>query len=102
LFFKQPGYNIIETVDRLYKAIEQIKPAIPTPIELAIVMDRTETIRTSVTHVELTLLLSIFLVVGVIYVFLGNGRAAIIPSIVVPLTILGTFGIMYLCGFSLD
>lgn len=102
IIFKQPGSNIIETVDRLYKSLNQIKAAIPSALELAIVMDRTETIRSSVAHVELTLLLSILLVVGVIYVFLGNARAAIIPSIVVLLTILGTFGLMYLCGFSLD
>ena len=98
IVFKQPVSNIIETVDRLYKAIDQIKTVIPAAIELAIVMDRTETIRSSVAHVELTLLLSILLVVGVIYVFLGNARAAVIPSIVVPLSIWGTFGIMYLWG----
>lgn len=102
IIFKQPGSNIIETVDRLYHALDDIKAAVPSAINLTIVMDRTETIRTSLAHVEFTLLLSILMVIGVIYVFLGNARAAIIPSIVVPLTILGTFTVMYLCGFSLD
>ncbi|MDF3033318.1 MAG: multidrug transporter [Alphaproteobacteria bacterium] len=102
IVFKQPGSNIIETVDRLYKAIDQMKSTIPAAIDLVIAMDRTETIRSSVAHVELTLLLSIFLVVAVIYIFLGNVRATLIPGLVVPLTVLGTFGIMYLCGFSLN
>ena len=102
IIFKQPGSNIIETVDRLYGALNEIKAAVPSAINLSIVMDRTETIRTSLTHVEITLVLSILMVIGVIFVFLGNARATIIPSIVVPLTILGTFAIMYLCGFSLD
>ena len=102
VIFKQPGTNIIETVDRLYAALDEIKAAIPAAVNLTVTMDRTETIRKSLTHVELTLLLSIFFVTGVMYVFLGSGRAAFIPGIVVPVTILGTFGIMYLCGFSLD
>lgn len=102
IIFKQPGSNIIETVDRLYHALDEIKAAVPSAINLSVVMDRTETIRTSLVHVEFTLLLSILMVIGVIFIFLGNARAAVIPSIVVPLTILGTFAIMYLCGFSLD
>jgi multidrug efflux pump len=102
VIFKEPGSNIIETVDRLYKALDEIKATIPAVIDLTVTMDRTETIRSSLAHVEITLLLSIFLVIGVIYFFLGNARAALIPSIVIPLTILGTFGIMYLCNFSLN
>jgi multidrug efflux pump len=100
--FKEPGSNIIETVDRLYQSIDEIKAAIPAAIDLTVTMDRTETIRTSLAHVEISLILAILLVIGVIYIFLGNARAALIPSIVMPLTILGTFGIMYLCGFSLN
>lgn len=102
IIFKQPGSNIIETVHRLNNSLNEIKAAIPSAINLSVVMDRTETIRTSLTHVEITLVLSILMVIGVIFIFLGNARATIIPSIVVPLTILGTFAIMYICGFSLD
>jgi len=102
VIFKEPGTNIIETVGRIYHALNEIKAAIPAAIDLTVTMDRTETIRQSLSHVEFTLILSIFLIVGVMYLFLGNVRAALIPSIVIPLTILGTFGIMYLCGFSLD
>jgi len=102
VIFKEPGSNIIETVDRLYHALDNIKGAIPTAINLTVTMDRTETIRTSLAHVEITMILSILLVVAVIYFFLANARAALIPSIVMPLTILGTFGIMYLCHFSLN
>lgn len=102
VIFKEPGSNIIETVDRLYQAFDEIKAAIPAAIDLTVTMDRTETIRTSLAHVEFTLILSILLVIAVIYFFLRNARAAIIPSIVIPLTILGTFGIMYLCRFSLN
>ena len=102
IIFKQPGSNIIETVDRLYKALDDIKAAIPTAIDLTIIIDRTETIRKSLEHVELTLILAIICVIGVMYFFLGSVRAALVPSLVVPLTILGTFGCMYLCDFSID
>jgi multidrug efflux pump len=102
VIFKEPGSNVIETVDRLYKAMGEIKAAIPAAIDLTVTMDRTETIRTSLTHVELTLILSILFVIGVMYLFLGSAKAALIPSIVVPVTMLGTFGIMYLCKFSLN
>lgn len=102
VIFKEPGSNIIETVDRLYKAFDEIKAAVPAAIDLTVTMDRTETIRKSLAHVEFTMILSILLVIGVIYFSLANARAALIPSIVMPLTILGTFGIMYLCNFSLN
>jgi multidrug efflux pump len=100
--FKMPGSNIIETVDRLYAALDEIKTAIPAAINLTVTMDRTDTIRTSLSHVEFTLILSILLVTVVIYFFLTNARAALIPSLVIPLTILITFALMYLCGFSLN
>jgi multidrug efflux pump len=102
IIYKEPGSNIIETVDRLYKALDEIKAAVPAVINLTVTMDRTETIRTSLLNVELTLILSILLVIAVIYFFLANARAAFIPSIVMPITIAGTFGIMYLCNFSLN
>ena len=102
IIFKEPGTNIIETVDRLYKAFDEIKAAIPAAIDLTVVLDRTETIRKSLQHVEFTLILSILFVIAVMYVFLGSIRAAVVPSIAVPLTILGTFGIMYLCKFTID
>ncbi len=102
IIYKMPGTNIIETADRLYVAMDEIKAAIPASIELTTVIDRTETIRTSLKHVEFTLVLAILFVIVVMYVFLGSARSALVPSIAVPLTILATFGIMYLCKFSLD
>ncbi len=102
ILFKQPGANIIETVDRVRSALVTLEAAIPTDMNLNVVMDRTTTIRASLRDVEFTLVLAIFLVIWVIYQFLGSFRAALIPSVVVPLSLLGTFSIMYLCGYSLD
>ena len=102
IVFKQPGMNIIETVDRVYSLIPQLKASIPAAIDMFVPMDRTATIRASLRDVEFTLLAAIVLVILVIYKFLGNIRAAVIPSVVVPLSLLGTFGIMCLCGYSLN
>ncbi len=102
IIFRQPGANIIETVDRLYKEIPTLQASIPPSIHIGVVMDRTTTIRASVTDVEKTLLVSIALVVMVVFLFLRKISATIIPSISVPLSLVGTFGVMYLLGYSLD
>ena len=102
VLFKQPGANVITTVDKVKKLLPTLKASLPEAIDLTVGMDRTTTIRASLRDVERTLIISIFLVIGVVFVFLGNARAASIPSITVPLSLLGTFGIMYLLNFSLD
>jgi len=98
----QPGANIIETVDRVKALLPELRSAIPPSIKLDIVNDRTGTIRSSVRDVEITMLVSILLVVLVVFLFLRNGRAALIPSVAVPLSLIGTFGVMYFAGFTLD
>ena len=100
--FRQPGANIIETVDRVRAVLPQIHAAIPASIDLKVAMDQTQTIRASVHDVERTLLISIGLVILVVFAFLKNVRSTFIPSIAVPVSLLGTFGVMYLCGYSLD
>jgi multidrug efflux pump len=102
IIFRQPGANIIETVDRIRAVLPQIHAAIPASIDLQVAMDQTQTIRASVHDVERTLLISIGLVVLVVFVFLKNARSTFIPSIAVPVSLLGTFGVMYLLGYSLD
>jgi len=102
IIFRQPGANIIETVDRIRAVLPQIHADIPASINLKVAMDQTQTIRASVHDVERTLLLSVGLVVLVVFVFLKNVRSTFIPSIAVPVSLLGTFGVMYLCGYSLD
>ena len=99
---RQPGANIIETVDRIKALIPELKASIPPSVTLVPIFDRTTTIRASVKDIEFTLLLTVALVVMVIFVFLRNAWATIIPSIAVPLSIIGTFGVMYLLGYSLD
>ena len=102
IIFRQPGANIIDTVDRIRAVLPQIHAAIPAAIDLRVAMDQTETIRASVHDVERTLLISVGLVVLVVFVFLKNVRSTFIPSIAVPVSLLGTFGVMYLFGYSLD
>jgi HAE1 family hydrophobic/amphiphilic exporter-1 len=99
---KQPGANVIETVDAIKAALPQLKAAIPPTVDVNILVDRTQTIRASVHDVEFTLMLSIGLVVTVIFVFLRSVPATVIPSVTVPLALLGTAAVMYLVGFSLD
>jgi multidrug efflux pump len=100
--FRQPGANIIETADRVFDLMPQLRASIPPAIALDVVLDRTTTIRASVRDVEIALLLSISLVIGVVFVFLRDLRTTLISSIVVPISIIGTFGVMYLCGYSID
>src|ERR1700735_130736 len=102
IVFRQPGANIIDTVDRVYAALPQLRASISPAINLGVVMDRTTTIRASVQDVEFTLLISIALVIMVVFLFLRNFVATLIPSVVVPLSLIGTFGVMYLLGYSLD
>jgi multidrug efflux pump len=99
---RQPGANIIETVDRIYSELPSLKASIPSAINLTVVLDRTTTIRASVKDVERTLALSVALVILVVFFFLRNVRATLIPSVAVPVSLIGTFGIMYLCHYSLD
>jgi HAE1 family hydrophobic/amphiphilic exporter-1 len=99
---KQPGANVIETVDRIKAAMPRLRAAIPASVHVNTLIDRTQTIRASVEDVEFTLVLTIALVVMVIFVFLRNIAATLIPSITVPLAIMGTAAVMYLVGYSLD
>ena len=100
--FRQPGANIIQTVDRIRAELPSIEASIPQGIETTIVLDRTTTIRASVSDVERTLIVSIGLVIVVVFIFLRNGRATLIPAVAVPVSLIGTFAVMYLCGYSLD
>ena len=102
IIFRQPGANIIQTVDRIRGEIDSIKASIPSGINATIVLDRTTTIRASVNDVERTLVLSIVLVIIVVFMFLRNGRATLIPGVAVPVSLLGTCAIMYLFGYSID
>ena len=102
IIFRQPGANIIDTVDRIRAQLPFIKASIPLGIDTTIVLDRTTTIRASVSDVERTLLISIGLVIVVVFVFLRNGRATLIPAVAVPVSLIGTFAVMYLFGYSLD
>ncbi|NML26645.1 multidrug efflux RND transporter permease subunit [Zoogloea dura] len=99
---RQPGANIIETVDRVTGLLPHLRASVSPAIDLDVVMDRTPTIRGSLREVERTLLISVALVVMVVFLFLRNWRATVIPSVVVPVSLVGTFSIMYLAGFSLD
>ena len=99
---RQPGANIIETVDRVTALLPHLRASVSPAIDLDVVMDRTPTIRGSLREVEHTLLISVALVVMVVFLFLRNLRATVIPSVVVPVSLIGTFAVMYLAGFSLD
>jgi len=102
IVFRQPGANIIETVDRIRAELPSIEASIPQGIKTTIVLDRTTTIRASVNDVERTLILSIVLVILVVFMFLRNWRATLIPTVAVPASLIGTFAVMYLLGFSID
>ena len=99
---RQPGANVIETVDSIKKALPQLQASIPPSVKVQIVSDRTQTIRASVADVQFTLLLTIALVVGVIFIFLRKLWATVIPAVSVPLSLIGTFAVMYVLGYSLD
>ncbi len=99
---RQPGANIVSTVAAIKEALPGLQRAIPAAVAMTVVVDRTETIRASVNDVQFTLMLSIGLVVFVIFLFLRSARATLIPAIALPLSLIGTFGVMALCGYSLD
>ena len=102
IIFRQPGANIIDAVDNVRAVLPQLQTSIPAAIKLSIIMDRTTTVRASVHDIQITLMISIVLVVLVVFVFLRSLRATMIPSIAVPLSLIGTFGVMYLLGYSID
>jgi len=102
LVFKQPGANVIDTVDGIRARLPRLLASVPPDMQVQIVSDRTQTIRASVSDVEFTLALSIGLVILVIFVFLRNVWATVIPSVTIPVALVGTLGVMYVCGFSLD
>ena len=99
---RQPGANIIGVVDRIEKLLPQLTSALPPSVQVAVLTDRTTTIRASVSDVQFELMLTVVLVVMVLFLFLRHLAATIIPSIAVPLSLVGTFGVMYLLGYSLD
>lgn len=102
IIFRQPGANIIKTVDNIKHALPAIKASIPRDIDLTVVVDRTTTIKASLSDVERTLMVSICLVIVVVFIFLRNPRATLIPAVAVPVSLVGTFAVMYLFGYSLD
>jgi multidrug efflux pump len=99
---RQPGSNVIEVVDRVQKLLPQLRAALPGAVEVSLLSDRTTTIRASVRDVKIELFIAIALVVMVIFLFLRNVAATAIPSVAVPLSLVGTFGVMYLAGFSIN
>ncbi|MFI4988166.1 MAG: efflux RND transporter permease subunit, partial [Alphaproteobacteria bacterium] len=102
ILYREPGANIIDAVDRVTELLPQLKASIPSDIDLTVALDRSTTIRASLREVERTLLISISLVILVVFLFLRSARATLVPSVAVPLSLIGTFGIMYLLGYSLD
>ena len=100
--FKQPGANVISTVDKVRAQLPRLKESIPAAIDMMVMLDKTKTIRVSLHDVELTLIIAMCLVIFVTYLFLGSLRAMLIPGVAVPLSLLGTFAFMKLCGFSLN
>ncbi len=99
---RQPGANVIEVVDRIKTLLPQLRGSLPASVQVSILTDRTTTIRASVRDVEFELMLAVALVVLVIFLFLRNLSATVIPSVAVPLSLVGTFGAMYLLGFSVN
>ena len=102
ILFRQPGANIISTIDAVHAAIPRLKASLPSDIDITFAIDRSSTIRSALNDTQRTLIIAVLLVVAVVYAFLRNGRATIIPAIAVPVSIIGTFGVMYLFGYSLD
>jgi multidrug efflux pump len=102
IVFRQPGANIIATVDRVREELPLLRSSISPAIDIGVVMDRTTTVRASVHDIEITLIISVILVILVVFAFLRTFRATLIPSVAVPLSLVGTFGVMYLLGYSLD
>ncbi|HTV66036.1 MAG TPA: efflux RND transporter permease subunit [Bryocella sp.] len=102
IIFRQPGANIIQTVERIYSQLPFLEAVLPQGVKTVVVLDRTTTIRASVSDTERTLIISVVLVVIIVFVFLRNARATFIPAIAVPVSLIGTFAGMYLFGFTLD
>ena len=102
VIFREPGANIIDTVDRIYALQTDLQNSIPQSIHLGVVMDRTTTIRASIRDVETTLVIAVILVIIVVFVFLRDFHTMLIPAVAVPVSLIGTFGVMYLMGYSLD
>jgi multidrug efflux pump len=102
VLYRQPGANIIGTVDRVRAELPYLRASMASAIDLNVVLDRTPTIRASLREVERTLMISIALVIMVVFLFLRNWRATLIPTVAVPVSLIGTFGVMYLCSYSLD
>ena len=102
ILHRQPNANIIETVDRIKELLPLMRASIPSAIDLQVALDRTPTIRASLREVERTLMISTVLVILVVFLFLRSARATLIPSVAVPVSLIGTFGVMYLCGYSLN
>ena len=100
--FRSPGANVIQTVDNVRAAFPQLQASLPAAIRRAVVLDRTPSIRASLRDVETSLIISVILVTLVVFAFLRSPRAALIPTVAVPVSLIGTFGIMWLCGYSLD
>jgi len=102
VLFRQPGANMIETADRVYALMPTLRASVPPAISLAVVLDRTTSIRAAFRDIQITLAITVVLVVLVVFVFLRSVSATIIPSVAVPLSLIGTFAGMYVCGYSLD
>ncbi len=102
IVFKQPGANVIQTVDAIKAAVPKLRAALPSDVDLAFPIDATISIRSSLADTEVTLVIAVLLVTAVVWLFLRNARATLIPMVAVPVSVIGTFGTMYLCGYSLD
>jgi multidrug efflux pump len=102
LVFKQPGANVVETVDRVYKVLPRLQAAVPPSLHVAVLLDGSTQIRATVSDVEKTLLISIVLVILVVFLFLRSPRTTFIPSVAVPLSLAGSFGVLYLFHYSVD
>jgi len=102
ILYRQPGANIIDTVDRVKALVPELQASIPAAIDITLAVDRSVTIRASLADVERTLIIAIFLVILVVFVFLRDPRATLVPSIAVPVSLIGTFAVMYMLGYSLD
>ena len=102
VIFRQPGANMIDTVDRVLGLLPSFQAQIPPTIHLGVALDRTTTIRASVHDVQISLLISVCLVILVVFIFLRSVRSTLIPGVAVPISLIGTFGVMYLCNYSLD
>jgi len=102
VIFKQPGANVIDTVDRVRKELPRLEAALPSGMKVNVLIDRTGPIRASIKDVRFTLIITIVLVIGIIFLFLRDFWATLIPSVALPLSLIGTFGVMYLYGYSID